>query len=501
MLLCAGMAWGQQRSIVAGLEENTEYRALIAEEADAARMADSISQRISELRRTFRTDSPDSPDRAANSAAILRMEEESFELRGRMARLASQINAIEQEWFLENPYAADGDGKNTTEADKSGDAVPEKLPANLVLSPFFERNLSPEQLRELRDADRAEAELPGLLAQYLENHARLKFLADDYGRATTQAAADSIGTQFQILSVENRLLDEQIGELWETIFDSKSYVYNLLAEKLGYRDLSNAWPTSLEQMREQRLELQDRPRPITSEAIADYLIQKPFLVSLETGFAEIIANRAALDSLKRASSTFYRLGMLDDLESVRLRERFFLDYADIKIGASPYNVRNPIPEVTVWPRGVIYRVLLGNFSAPQALPIFRDASPLAVQKSEEGRWRYFAGGFTSDSTAQKAIERLRKAGFRNPSVVVWMDGVYIDPAAGNEKAYSVELSGVEELSPEVREAIGGNDIVQGESRFIVSPLDAQAAMHLRTVLGNMESRHPDMTVKLSKIVR
>lgn len=493
-------ASGQQRTVIAGLEGNTEYRTLIDEEAALVRTADSLTAEIASLRRILRTDTL---ARAATSAAIVRMEERSFEIRSGMARLASRINTIEQEWILAgllSPVNGDlnaSSGLDSAPEGGNGENEGRHSP-NLVYSSYFETNLSPEQLAELRRAQDGESDIPRSLERYRNAHREMVALAREYELASTQGHADSIRTRFDALSTALRTLGEQTASRWETIFDSKSYLYNLLADKENSGDLLARLEQGMERLREERPGQTAAPAALTN-----YMLQKRMLTEYETVLAESLGNSSAVDSLRKVLAALPGPASLDGLEPVVLKERLFLDYSNIKIGGSPYNAGNPIPEVAVWARGIIWRIQVGNFSARQSPSVFRNASPLAVQKGDDGRFRYFAGGFPTDSLAKEAVEQLRKAGFRAPTAVVWMDGVFIDPAAdGGTKSYRVEISGAAELSRETREAIAAEntgDIVRGPEVFIVAPLDAAAAVRLRTRLEAISASHPYMAVKLSKI--
>ncbi len=489
-------AQGQQRTVIAGLEGNHEYRNLIKEERGLVKTADSLAADILRLRGLLRTDTL---GRAANSAAIVRMEEESFDIRSRMARLASRINTIEQEWILMSLT-----GLPATDTIPSDDVVddeeadPATRTRNLVYSPYFREALSPEQLAELYGAQRAERELPPLFERYGMDREELESLAAEYDRAATRLEADSLGGLFRDLSVEGETTRERIGREWEAIFDSKSYIYNLLADKQNRRDLLARFEQGMERVREERLNHAEAPA-----ALVDYVLQKRMLTDYEIELAGEIGNRPAADSLRLAAARIPGPESLAGFAPITLKERLFLDYSDIRVGGSPYNSSNPIPEVTVWPRGVVWRILVGNFSARQSPSVFRGVHPVAVETGDEGRFRYYAGGFPTDSLAAAAVEQLRRAGFRAPKAVVWMDGVYIDPADAGERVYRIEISGTENISPEIRETIasvandGGEkaETVRSRGAFLITPLDGTTAMRLRTAI---EAEYPEIDVRLQK---
>ncbi len=98
-------------------------------------------------------------------------------------------------------------------------------------------------------------------------------------------------------------------------------------------------------------------------------------------------------------------------------------------------------------------------------------------KTEEGKYRYFAGGFATEAEADEAQIKLKNMGFRRPEVVVWQDGVYTNLAEAREAAadmtqvFRVEISGVEQIDDQMRAAIDtlavGKDITRINGRFMV----------------------------------
>lgn len=490
---CAVTAAGQKRVRIAGLEGNPQYRALVAEEENLTRVSDSVSRSMDEVRRAFRTDTE---NRGALTASILRMEEEMFGIRNRQARVTGQINAIEQEWILRSLNE-----EVVPEPAVPEDDIEETMVANLVYNGYFDRNLGEADCRDLRDAQEKESGIPAMIDQYRENNDRLRILRYAYNLSLMADTADSIKTRFDSLARVNREIDRRIALDWNTVFDNKSYVYNLLMDKNNRNDLLERYAGDLERVRGQQAEWRGR---YVSDAVTSYTLQKRLITDYEIMLALELGNDSAADSLKKVQEALPRVEDLA-LDPVVIKERLFLDYQDITVHSSAqYSARKPIPEVEIYPRGVIYRVLLGTYSSAQQPSVFRNTAPLAVQKGPDGKYRYFAGGFPNDTTVNAAVERMRKTGFKKPEAVVWMDGIYVNLATGEgleKHFYRVELSGVHELSAEVKEVIrtatGGRDILRAGEVFIVGPLDnAAEAVRLRTAL---ERRDPDMEIKITVI--
>ncbi len=337
----------------------------------------------------------------------------------------------------------------------------------------MEATLSEELREELAEAREVEQRVPEMVAEYMEGYEQLVALAEEYDKAKGQEEAEAARDGYGVL---RRMLEERarrLGEAWEGVFDSKSYVYNYLMDKDGHGDMLGKYEELLGEAREHQAELMGET---ACDEVVNYVIQKRLLLEYEIALGERFG--AEVEELREELERLPEPEELVAMERVELRERTFFDLADITIGATPYNAKNPIPEVKVFPRGVVWRVQLGAFTAAQAPGVFRGAQPLAVHRGEDGKYRYFAGGFGTRKEAEATLERLKRAGFRAPMVVAWADGVRVDPA-GEEKAYMVELG----EAPEE----GEYDVVRtAEGRFMAGPMLPGTALGLR--LGNEEAR-------------
>ena len=210
--------------------------------------------------------------------------------------------------------------------------------------------------------------------------------------------------------------------------------------------------------------------------MSTYFNTKKCVIDTEIELARIYGLGFVQDSLSKVSR---ELGAIDyRLPKVEIEERFFLAYEPIGVSSpSRYNSRNPIPECEIYERGTIYRVVLGTFSQQQPISIFKGVYPLYRLKTEEGKYRYFAGGFATEAEADEAQIKLKNMGFRRPEVVVWRDGVYANLVEEREavaemaQVFRVEISGVEQIDDQMRTAIdslaSGKDITRINGRFIV----------------------------------
>ena len=233
------------------------------------------------------------------------------------------------------------------------------------------------------------------------------------------------------------------------IYDQKSYVYSYFFEKEGREDILDLTETLTSEAREEKLASIDN---CASETLADYRLQKHVMLNYETYVAKLLNLTSAIDSLSTASRAVrqidYRIPALD------IERRSFVDYAAIEFTSrSPYTTSNPVPECIVYEYGTIYRILLGTYKYKQAVSIFRNASPLCVETLDDGRFSYYAGGFHSLAEAERAVEVMKKKGFRNPQIVEWCDGYKTNLAQlGEGVSFRVMISGGT-LNDDVRRVI------------------------------------------------
>ena len=193
-----------------------------------------------------------------------------------------------------------------------------------------------------------------------------------------------------------------------------------------------------------------------SDGVVDYYYQKLCLTDYETDIAAVAGLNIAADSLRAVRSASERLPY--KFEKVYLTRRYFLDYEPLRFSSSYiYTSKNPIPVCAVYEHGEIYRIKLGEFTTKQPVSKFRGLEPVSYLKSENGNWRYYAGGYASADDVDKPLQTVRRLGFRTADIVAWIDGAYADGrgeiAALKSKVFTVEISGADILSDDIRSVI------------------------------------------------
>ncbi len=450
MLLSATIVSGQRPvARIAELEENNESYGVMMRRYDALSLReDSVETRIEDIRKLF---TGNVPGKEKYSDELIGLEIELYRLRDTMDTVAREINALEQEWIIQNARSGHHGG--------SLDTVPAGGTAYLVNNDFFKEALPPEEYRQLLLKQEMERETERLIVEIKENYDRMAAMSSVY-RDAGKEQADSLYLLLGGLMEESDSLEKRMREIWDDLFDSKVYLYNYILDKTG---MTNTMADMERLMVEVSLRSAETRGRYMYDAVASYPFRKSLLLHYETALASERGLTLAADSLKRAAAAitapaYYLLHPIDT------EERLFLDYADIAVAKPPvYNTANPIPGTEIYEKGTIYRILLGVYSKPQAVGLFRGVYPLSVERKEDRKYYYYAGGFPSYEDAEAAVDRLKKTGFANPRIAAWHNGEYFDTdnarntprqSAGGMIKYRVEITGaVYSLSEQVRTVI------------------------------------------------
>ena len=143
------------------------------------------------------------------------------------------------------------------------------------------------------------------------------------------------------------------------------------------------------------------------------------------------------------------------LSKLSILRRNFILYENIEVKKTAvYSSANPVPKTVVEDYGNIYRIRIASSAQKIAVSKLRNVAPVSYSYID-GEYVYFVGGFRTEQEAKAGVAQLKKIGFKEPEVAVWVDGEYCPTLAdmsNAENQYNVEIAGVETL-PEGVEAI------------------------------------------------
>lgn len=395
---------------IPGLEKNSEYMTLLRKEEMLRQRTDSIFDVIRTVRGALRenAEARDSLAKMRSDSMLVVLsdaENAVFSLRSQKIKLVDGINSIEQEFVLSGMGNID-------------DAASSAQAASIFANSYFRKNIDPDDYTKLLDAQSREAAVRDCVSSYMKNYESVKSLYGKYVLAATEAEAEAVYAEMAAVMDDNLVLERQLAKQWSEIYDQKTYVYSYFLEKESREDILEIAETMMGESRQEKLSVADG---CVSPAVTDYCLQKPIVLNYEIYVAKLLNQTAAIDSLTNASKSVRQIDFR--MPRIDVERRSFVDYEAIEFNPrSPYNASNPIPECVVYEYGTIYRILLGTYKYKQAVSVFRGASPLCVEKCEDGQLCYYAGGLKTRAEAEAAVEVMKKKGFRNPEIVEWCDG-------------------------------------------------------------------------------
>lgn len=454
---------------IEGMESNKEYMQLLRNERQLGVQADSVMNIARELRAELRRSAElrDSLSQQRNDSLSLALSDAEglmSALRARKVKLMDHINAMEQTYVLST-------------VGNIGEAGATQGSTSLYRNRYFRNSISAEDYQQLMQLHAEEKTAYESVRSYVANHSKMKRLHDKYVMAQTESESEALYAEISALKAENIVLERRIAEVWSDIYDHKCYVYSYFLEKENRMDLLDITEDMMQESRQQKLSVIDE---CVSEDVVDYCLQKPVVLNYEIYVAKMLNLTPAIDSLSTAARNVR--GIDYKMAALEIERRSFVNYEPIEFhNRSPYNTSShPIPECVIYEYGTIYRILLGTYKYEQQPSIFRGAAPLYVEKREDGRFSYYAGGLQTLGEAESAVEIMKKKGFRNPQIVEWSDGEKSNLSAEGTvgSTYRISISGGA-LDDAVRDVVAsmaeGCQLSRlGEDKFLVSSFDSRA---------------------------
>lgn len=343
---------------------------------------------------------------------ILNLEGELLALRNRSREVVEDITRLQQRYILNDMY--DGVTKSNDYNHINEDMVEHP---QLIHNSIIARSLSAGSYVDLKQAQHEDEQMPKLVEEYLATYGRINSCVREYYIATEEQEGDAIYDNYLALRDRADSLGGVIDSYWNHILNAKYYAYGYILERYGLFDLldnSSADFSNMQQMcanEDGRYQL---------DALAHYALGRQTLVAFERDFAHEMGLTAAADSLQRVYDDIAELDYR--LTPISVERKLFVEYEPLRFGAKDfYNDANPIPEVKVYARGTIYRVLLGTYRNRPSNTVFKGVQPLSVSVDDNG-YNYYVAGFATEEEANAACEQLVAKGFKAPQVCCWSDG-------------------------------------------------------------------------------
>ncbi len=470
----------------------------------ASFVRDSVAEVLAEHRANY---AKNESMRERLAPMILSLEREVVRMQAEYDRLLAQISQHDVKSTLTayekaKQQAANTKKEQTVVVEDNGAYIPDKarMKRDLVKNDYFSERLSPNDYRTLCEAQQREKRVKELVARLHSEYGELLSLQREYMEVPTRAEADSVAQLFAAKRGVMSGLDEEITSLWSSLYFNKIYAYDLLMERSGNSamlDLSAAVTARAER------EVNENSDLYESDALVNYYVRKRALTEYELKIASTLSLTTSRDSLKVVAT---ELGNRDyKVSKLSLQRRSFIKYEDIKVKVPTiYNSKNPVPRTKVYDYGTVYRIRVGLFSKRPNISALRGVMPLSYTDAyNRGLYAYFVGGFRTEQEAKEGVVQLKKLGFRDPIIAVWVDGEYyptLEDMRRSESQYNVEISGVPTLTDDVKAKILSHKadctISRIGSTFVVGSFEGKSAAE--AVATDLRAMNSELVVEITK---
>lgn len=496
------------------LEKDPAYAELKRKNNELLNQEDSLQNLIDVARDRFRAER-DSVMLDRNfmenfSTYIIDLEQRIFELRQERADIITQINIAEQLYILEHMYTVHDNEDDAFSDDVNALETTPTRHRELTKNEIFTELLAEVDYNELLVSQAEDVSMEDIAKEYIETYRKMSSTVASYNAASDEDEADGHYSRYLILRDKADSLNREIDRRWNHVLDTKYFAYGTILEKRLRYDLLDSSSADFSTMLQQCAE---NDGIYASDALMHYAIGRPTLLGYEMEFASEMELTEALDSLRDVRENLY----IPDfhLNPISVERRLFLDYAPITIGRTNfYNVSNPIPELRVFERGTIYRILLGSFRNKQPLTLFKGVQPLYITKEENGFYSYYTGGFETLREAEEAALFLKEKGFKRPEVCRWKDGEMVNLStedkddegddevgvipAGHRYIVLIECEDIsEELNATIKTTASDKRISRMGDKFAVGTFTARSDADL--LISAIMENHPEVTVSIKEL--
>ncbi len=466
---------------------------------------DSVAEVLAEHRANY---SKNESMREQLAPTILSLEKEVVRLQAEYDRLLSQISQNDVKKSLTAYEKAKQQAANTKKeqivvvVEDNGAYIPDKarMKRDLVKNDYFAERLSQSDYKTLLDAQKREIKLKEAVEQYFAKYGELLALQRRYMEVPTREEADEQARLFASKSGEMASLEEEITSLWSALYFNKIYAYDLLMEREGNTSMLDF---SAKVTARAEREINENSDLYESNALVGYYARKRALAEYEMQLAATLSLTTSRDSLRLVQTELknrdYRLSKLS------LQRRSFIKYECVEVKTPTiYNANNPVPKTMVYDYGTVYRIRVGLFSKRPNISALRGVMPLSYTDAyNNGLYAYFVGGFRTEQEAKESVAYLKRLGFKDPIIAVWVDGEYyptLEDMRRSESQYNVEISGVPTLTEEMKTKILSHKadctISRIGSVFVVGVFESKSSAE--AVAADLRAMSSEIVVEIIK---
>lgn len=407
LLFSFGKSHAQTAGRVAGLERDSVYMSLTAEERVLQKSQDSLQNLITENRRQLLENRED----RAILERILVLEGKLFDIRNRLGIIASRMNAVEQEFII-------GNLNNGTFSGRELPAANNITRPDLLSGAIFKETIPADDLNAMQKSGVVVQQVKALSDKYKTLYQKLESVRDGYMAADRKETADSLKEEGFEIKRELAKVENDMRRIWNPLYTKKIDWYQVLLDKLNApADVFESLSEQSRHLRNDKAEADDR---FESADFAVFSKERKLISAHEMALAKLLHASNALDSLAKADASIGPDGY--GFPKIVFPEKEYIDYRGIQIGkTSVYTAQNPVP-VHETPRiSTVYKILIGIFAKTPSVSVFKNVSPLTVEELPDGQTAYYAGAYKTAEEAEKELGSLRKLGLKS-EIVGWAEG-------------------------------------------------------------------------------
>ncbi len=468
----------------------------------AVSVRDSVAKQLSKHRVEY---AKDEKARERLKPVILGLEEELARVQ---AEYEKALQAVSKNDMSEELKAYDKACKDRAAAMKAKRDSLEKLSKlpptqskvqqrrNLIDNGCFVKLLPENDYVMLRAAQNKETQIKSLVESYMQKYSELQTLQHKYMEVVTKEEADQTARQFADKERELEALDKEISSIWSSVYYNKVYAYDLLMERSRNEVMLDHSAAILERANR---EVDSNTGIYQSDGLVAYCVRKRALTEYEMKIASSLQLPLSSDSLKVVASELKNCDLR--VSKLALQHRNFIKYEPIGVKKpSIYNAKNPIPRTKVYESGAIYRIRVGYYLKKPSISAMKDVYPISFSdQTHSGYYAYYVGGFPTEKEAKEGVAKLKKIGFKEPIISVWVDGIYyptVEEMRLSAKLYSLEISGISALTNEMKAKVAGKEVVRVGSTLVVGKFEDRAQAD--AVAASLQALNGKITIEVIK---
>lgn len=244
-----------------------------------------------------------------------------------------------------------------------------------------------------------------------------------YDEATCLADAKSARNAYNKAVEALMASATKIADRSDQLFMSKSDALMRFADSLSMADDKAYF---IEQGNSIEASLMEELRgKCTDPDVAMYPYRKAALMNLEVKITRRLWGDQKADSLVTLMAQIVPSeALFAPLDKPKWAEAKYGEVAIHK--QNKYSGVGNIPRIKPPSQGEVYSYVLGNYASLPSINTFRKAAPLYTERRADGRTYVYAGLYPTAKSAQQGLETLRKAGFKQPTLVMWQNGLRRD---------------------------------------------------------------------------